>query len=72
MIDLEYDGLPRNWLQQLRDKVVRLSKDDLLRVAREHLHPERLCVLAVGSPNGLAKALASFGDVQEIKLPPEG
>ena len=72
LIDLEYDGLPKNWLQQLRDKVVRLTKEDLLRVAQQHLHPDRLRVLAVGSPTGLAKALASFGDVQEIKLPPEG
>lgn len=72
LIDLEYDGLPKDWLQQLRDQVVRLTKDDLLRVAKKYLDPARVRVLAVGSPEGLAKALASFGDVREIKLPPEG
>ncbi len=72
MIDLEYDGLPRDWLQQLRDKVVRLTKEDLLRVAQRVLDPSRMHILAVGSPKGLASALADFGDVQEIKLPPEG
>lgn len=72
LIDLEYDGLPRDWLQQLRDKVVRLTKEDLLRVAQQVLDPARVHVLAVGSPQGLAKALAAFGEVQEIKLPPEG
>ncbi len=71
LIDLEYDGLPKDWLQQLRDKVVKLTKEDLQRAAQQHLHPERLRVLAVGSPTGLAKALAAFGEVQEIKLPPE-
>ncbi|MGE3151506.1 MAG: M16 family metallopeptidase [Nitrospiraceae bacterium] len=71
-VDLEYDGLPKDWLQQLRDKVVKLTKEDLLRVAQTHLHPERLKVLAVGSPAALSKALAGFGDVREIKLPPEG
>lgn len=71
-VDLEYDGLPKDWLQQLRDKVVKLTKEDLLRAAQTHLHPERLKVLAVGSPAALSKALAGFGDVREIKLPPEG
>lgn len=71
-VDLEYDGLPKDWLQQLRDKVVKLTKEDLLRVAQTHLHPERMNVLAVGSPAALSKALAGFGDVKEIKLPPEG
>jgi predicted Zn-dependent peptidase len=71
-VDLEYDGLPKDWLQQLRDKVVKLTKEDLLRAAQTHLHPERLKVLAVGSPSALSKALAGFGDVREIKLPPEG
>ena len=71
-VDLEYDGLPKDWLQQLRDKVVKLTKEDLLRAAQTHLHPERMKVLAVGSPAALSKALAGFGDVKEIKLPPEG
>lgn len=72
LIDLEYDGLPRDWLLQLRDKIVRLTKDDVLRVAQRVLDPTRLHILAVGSPQGLSKALSGFGDVREIKLPPEG
>ncbi|MFO0775291.1 MAG: pitrilysin family protein [Nitrospiraceae bacterium] len=72
LIDLEYDGLPRDWLQQLRDKIVRLTKDDIQRVAQRVLDPAQVRVLAVGAPQGLSKALAGFGDVREIKLPPEG
>lgn len=69
-IQLEYDGLPKDFLQQLRDKVMKLTKEDLLRVAREHLHPDRLKILAVGPPD-TARVLASFGEVTEIKLEPE-
>ncbi|MGH7260674.1 MAG: M16 family metallopeptidase [Nitrospiraceae bacterium] len=72
LIGLEYDGLPKDFLQQLRDKVVQVTKDDLLAAARKHLHPERLRILAVGPPNALVPLLSSFGEAKEIKLPPEG
>ena len=72
LIGLEYDGLPKDFLQQLRDKVVKLTKEDLLRVARTQLHPDRLRILAVGAPDALPQVLSGFGEVREIKLPPGG
>jgi zinc protease len=72
LIGLEYDGLPKDFLQQLRDKVVKLTKEDLLRAARTHLHPDQLRILAVGPPDALPQVLSGFGEVKEIKLPPEG
>ena len=71
LMDLEYDGLPKDWLQQIRDKVVNLTKDDIQRAAKAHFNPERLRILAVGSGDALSKVLASFGEVQEITLAPE-
>ena len=72
LIGLEYDGLPKDFIQQLRDKVVALTKDDLLSAARKHLYPGRLRILAVGPPNALVPLLSSFGEAKEIKLPQEG
>ncbi len=72
LMDLEYDGLPKDWLQQIRDKVVKLTKDDIQQAVRRHFNPERLRILAVGSGEALSKVLASFGEVKEIKLAPEG
>ena len=72
LIGLEYDGLPKDFLQQVRDKVVTLTKEELLRAARTHLHPERLRILAVGPAEALVPLLSGFGEVKEIKLPPEG
>jgi len=70
-IELEYDGLPKDFLQQLRARVVALTKEDLLAAAKKHLHPDRLTVVAVGPGEALAKALSGFGEVKEIKLAPE-
>jgi zinc protease len=67
LVELEYDGLPKDFLQQLRERVMKLTKEDLLRAARVHFHPEHLKILAVGPPD-TARVLSSFGDVKEIKL----
>ncbi len=72
LIELEYDGLPKDFLQQVRAQVIQLTKDDVLAAAKKHLHPDHLKIIAVGSGDALAKALSTFGDVKEIKLSPEG
>ncbi len=72
LVELEYDGLPKDFLQQLRAKVVRLTKEDVLAAAKKHLGSDRLKILAVGSGEALPKTLSTFGEVKEIKLSPEG
>ncbi len=72
LVELEYDGLPKDFLQQLREKVVKLTKEDILAAAKRHFHPERLKIVAVGSGEALPKVLSTFGEVKEIKLSPEG
>ena len=71
-VELEYDGLPKDFLQQLRTRVVALKKEDVLMAAKKHFHSNRLTIVAVGSGEALPKLLSSFGDVKEIKLAPEG
>ena len=72
LIELEYDGLPKDFLQQLRDKVVKLTKEEILAAAKKYLYPDRLKIVAVGSGKTLPAALSTFGEVKEIKLVPEG
>ncbi|SLM47074.1 putative Peptidase M16 [Nitrospira japonica] len=71
LIELEYDGLPKDFLQQLRARVVALKREELLAAARKHLHPDRLTIVAVGPGGALPKMLSGFGDVKEIRLEPE-
>jgi predicted Zn-dependent peptidase len=71
-VELEYDGLPKDFLQQLRARVVALTREDVLAAAQKHFHPDRLTIVAVGPGEALPKLLSSFGEVKEIKLIPEG
>lgn len=68
LIELEYDGLPKDFLQQLRARVVALTKEDLLAAAQKHFHPDRLTIVAVGPGQALPKMLSEFGEVKEIRL----
>ncbi|HJS65875.1 MAG TPA: pitrilysin family protein [Nitrospiraceae bacterium] len=72
LIVLEYDGLPKDFLQQLRARVVALTKEEILAASKKHFNPERLTIVAVGSGEALPKLLSGFGEVKEIKLAPEG
>jgi zinc protease len=71
-VELEYDGLPKDFLQQLRARVVALTREDVRAAAQKHFHPDRLTIVAVGPGEALPKLLSSFGEVKEIKLIPEG
>ncbi len=72
LMELEYDGLPKDFLQQLRARVIALTKEEVLAAAKKHFNPERLTIVAVGSGEALPKLLSGFGEVKEIKLAPEG
>ena len=71
LMTLEYDGLPKDFLQQLRARVIALTKEEILAAAKKHFKPERLTIVAVGPGEALPKLLSGFGDVKEIKLAPE-
>jgi zinc protease len=71
-VELEYDGLPKDFLQQLRARVIALTKENILAAAKKHFHSDRLTIVAVGPGEALPKLLSGFGDVKEIKLAPEG
>jgi predicted Zn-dependent peptidase len=71
LVELEYDGLPKDFLQQLRARVIALTKDEILAAAKKHFHPERLTIVAVGAGEVLPKLLSGFGEVKEITLAPE-
>jgi zinc protease len=71
LIGLEYDGLPKDFLQQLRARVIALTKEEILAASKKHFNPERLTIVAVGSGEALPKLLSGFGDVKEIRLAPE-
>lgn len=65
---LEYYGYPAGYLENYRDNISRVTKEDVLRVAQKYLHPERLVLMVVGNEKQFDKPLATLGPVREIKL----
>lgn len=57
----EYFGYPRDFIFQYQKAIEGVTRADVLRVAREHLKPENLTIVAVGNPSEVNKELASLG-----------
>jgi zinc protease len=66
-IQLEYDGLPKDYLEQYRERVGAVTFEDLER-AGKHLHPEKALLLVVGKEEDFDQPLSSFGTVKRIEL----
>ena len=64
----EYVGYPPDFLETFRERVLQVTKADVLRIAKSYLHPESMVILAVGNANEIQESLATFGPVQEIIL----
>ncbi|MGQ0640220.1 MAG: M16 family metallopeptidase [Gemmatimonadaceae bacterium] len=62
-------GLPADYFDTYRDRILAVTTDDVLRVAQQHLHPETLQIVALGEARTIEPQLASLGrDV--IRLAP--
>jgi zinc protease len=67
-MQLEYDGLPEDYLEQYQDRVAAVNLEKLRRVAEKHLHPEKSLLLVVGKEEDFDQPLSSFGLVNRIEL----
>jgi predicted Zn-dependent peptidase len=69
-MSLEYYGLPADFLERYRDNVAKVTKEDILRVARRYLHPDQLVIFVVGDEERFDKPLSTFGKVSPVQLAP--
>ena len=65
---LEFYDYPAGYLENYRDNIARVTREDVLRVARKYLHPEAMKLVVVGDEKKFDKPLSTFGEVREIKL----
>jgi zinc protease len=72
LMTLEYYGYPADFLQKTKANVEKVTKADVLRVAKKHLRPDKLQILAVGKPDDFDEPLSVLGPVNkiDIKIPP--
>lgn len=68
-IDIEYEGLPLNYLETYLENVQAVTQEDIQRVARKYLHPDKIKILVVGDREKFDKPLDNFGKVNVIELP---
>jgi predicted Zn-dependent peptidase len=63
-----YYDYPADFLQRIKENVVNVSREDVLRVAQEHLKPDKVQILAVGRPQDFDEPMSSLGPVNEIDI----
>ncbi|MFQ6114431.1 MAG: M16 family metallopeptidase [bacterium] len=64
----EYYGYPKDFLEKTKEKIEKVTKEDVLRVAKKYLQPEKLRILAVGNPELFDQPLSNLGEVREIDI----
>jgi len=67
-VTYEYFGYPEDFLMQIKSNVEKVTKADVLRVAKKHLQPDKVQILAVGRPDDFDEPLSTFGSVNEIDI----
>ena len=64
----EYFGYPKDFLFTYQKAIEGVTREDVLRVAKEHFRPEELTFVAVGNPKAFGKPLTVLGTVHPIDL----
>ncbi len=67
-VNLDYFGLPADFLETYRDKVAQVTREDVERVAKEYLHPDQFVILVVGNAKKFDQPLSTLGPVNTITV----
>jgi hypothetical protein len=68
VVTYEYNHYPKDFIFQYQKAIEKVTKADVLRVAKKHLDPASLTVVAVGNPPAFQKSLTTLGSVKPIDL----
>ncbi len=68
LMTYEYYGYPRDFLDKFRANVEKVTADDIQRVTRKYVHPDRLVVLAVGRQQDFDKPLSTLGETKTVDI----
>jgi zinc protease len=63
-----YYGYPQDFLQRTKENIEKVTKADVLRVAKKYLRPDDVQILAVGKPEDFDEPLSVLGHVSEIDI----
>jgi predicted Zn-dependent peptidase len=63
-----YYGMPADFLETYRAKIEAVTPADAARVAREHIHPDKVVLLVVGKAADFDQPVSTFGAVKTIDI----
>lgn len=63
-----YYGMPADFLEQYRTNIEKVTREDVARVAKKYIHPDRLSLLVVGRSADFDKPVDSFGKVAKLDI----
>jgi predicted Zn-dependent peptidase len=69
-VSLKYDGYPDDYLETYIERIQKVTKEDVLRVARQYIRPDGLAVFVLGKPEKFDRPMTDFGPVSPVSLPP--
>jgi len=61
ILNYEYYGYPRDFIQQYQRAIEAVTRADVLRAAKQHLAPNDFTIVAVGNPEQFGQPLAKLG-----------
>ena len=68
LVTYVYYGYPADFLQKTKENVEKVTKADVLRVAKAHLRPDKVQILVVGKPDDFDQPLSTLGEVKTIDI----
>lgn len=67
-----YNNYPLDFMETIKKGIEKVTKADVLRVAKKYLRPDKVQILVVGNKDAFDKPLSSLGEVNviDITIPP--
>ena len=67
-MNLEFYGYPADWYQVYPSRVEKVTAEDVARVAKKYVSPDKVALLVVGKDKDFDKALSTLGTVTPIDI----
>jgi predicted Zn-dependent peptidase len=61
LLDMELYGLPEDYFDRYRENIAAITKDDIARVARKYIDPDRALIVIVGNASQVREPLGTLG-----------
>ncbi len=68
LITYEYFGYPKDTLQREQEGIRKVTKADVLRVAKQYWNPDNMAVLILGKTSDFDQPVAALGDVKMVDI----